>query len=101
MGQTKKWNKSAAQNGSVRTIKSTKAANICKAVQISIPTGDLTSSLRDIKKKLKNPLLTPSMEISRDTNAARFFLLSVYYYCKKKIKQQKQFPNNVHSLFYT
>lgn len=51
MGHTKNSNKSASQNGSVRTIMSTKGANIYKAVQISIAIRDLTSlSLRDAKK---------------------------------------------------
>lgn len=87
MGQIKKWNKSATQNGSVRTIMPTKAANICKAVQISIPIGDLTSSLRDIKKIHQ----WHKVHISRNTKAASLsvcFSILVYYYCKKKINNK-------------
>lgn len=63
MSQTEKWNKSATQNGPVTTIMSTKAANICKAIQISIPIGDFTSSLRDIQKIHQWHKLYKSQEI--------------------------------------
>lgn len=75
MGHTKKWNKSASQNGSVRTIMSTKGANIYKAVQISTAIRDLTSlSLRDAKK---STIDTRYVNLKRYRRSKGFYFQSI------------------------